>query len=251
MKMSSLKAVMMVLVAVGVAASAMAEPSVTVSSMVKTGYITSSGLVLSRDAVIQSDVFTAFGNGVWMDLWNSEGLSSGPDSGADDEIDIGAGWAGKLGQSGLFADVGVYDFNLYHISRFDDGDIIQAYVELTQSTATTVQTDPYVQTCAGYVRVETYRDTGNGSVADFDSMYFTGIKHTMTFSDRMMMKDKWAVGYDPGLFGAEPGLLAFYEGQLNLQVTKALTVTPLWMKYVGLFDGDINVVVGAGASMTF
>jgi hypothetical protein len=250
MKKGTLTAFVMILV-LGVAMSAVAAPSVTVSSMVKSGYLSSCGAMLSRDPVIQSDIFTVFQNGVWVDLWNSEGLSSGLDSGADDEIDIGAGWAGKLGQSGLSVDLGVYDFNVYRIARFDKGDVMQAYVELTPSTATTVQTDPYVQTVMPYARIETYRDMGNGDIVDFGSVYYTGMKHIMAFSDRLVMRDKLVLGYDPGIFGAEPGFLGMYEGQLNLSVNKSVVITPLWLKYTDRFDGDVNAVVGAGASVTF
>jgi len=242
-----LKAVLAVAIVTAVAVSVNADPSLNLSTMVKSGYLGGNGNMFSRDPVIQSDLFVTFENGVWLDIWNSEGLTSDLDDGYDDEIDVGAGWAGAIG-GGMSLNAGINYFNVYSITKLDKSDLVQLFAEVTASDLTV---DLFGAKMTPYVRVETLKDMGNDSV-NFESVTSIGEKIAVSVTDKVGIAAKVSLSYDPGIFGVEPGLRGAAEGQVNLKVSDKLTLTPIWAKAVNEFETHtINYVLGTGLSVAF
>jgi hypothetical protein len=239
---------LVVFVSAIVAQMTIAAPSMTVSSMVKSKYLGTCGSMLVDSPVIQSDAFITFDGGVWLDLWNNTGIESG----SGNEIDPGIGWAGTLGQSDVSLNVGVYYFNVSRLVRLDENDIVQLFAEMSSSKLTTTfMTAGYKQTVTPYFRVETYKDLGAGG-SNFETLPSIGGKHALTINDKMVLNDKVSILYDPGIFGATPGFLFSYEGQLDIAVTKAFTITPLWMRLTDrTTGGEKHAVFGIGGAYTF
>src|SRR4051812_47181458 len=76
------------------------EPSVIVGTSVTSKYLApGTGSTLSKDPAVQSDVFVAFPNGAYVDLWNSRSLRGSWDDGSfGNELDYGIGWKGKVAE---------------------------------------------------------------------------------------------------------------------------------------------------------
>lgn len=233
---------------IGSVSASFAAPSVTVSEMVKSRYMGGNGVYFSDGPVIQSDLFMSFDNGAWVDLWNSQDLGSEEVGSYANEIDIGAGWAGKIGQSGLSLNAGIYYWDTAKVLSLADGDIWQAFAQVSGAPVVIENI-----TIVPYAKVETLRDNGNGDLVNFESKYHLGGSVvTEKIDSRVSFSGNCDIVYDPGIFGVDPGFFLGYDFNVNVEITKSITLVPISAKVVvELGNGDVSVVPGAGLVVNF
>ena len=177
------------------AASVASAQEVTVTSMVKGAYLGPDGAVWYRHPLLQSDIFVAWDNGVYADLWTSTGFNTRKDW--DKETDITLGYGGKFRQLNYSVE-GVYFAVM-------DGDILHGKLELSVET-------PKV---SPFVRVMGYVPTRKGGPKE-GVLLVGGFKTGFAPSDKVEISLEGSGRHDSGAFGYDEAWLV--QGKVGVGV---------------------------------
>jgi hypothetical protein len=181
----------------------------------RSGYIDVNGAWLSKSAVVQADITLTFPNNIYIDLWHSAGLSSGLDSGYDDETDIYVGWTKEF-ENGLNLDINLAYFNLYKLDTINDDDAFQLTVEVSKDF-----TFGETHTIAPFIRTETLASVRTHSVKG-ETYLYGGFSHAWVISDAWSLEHKLYALYDPGIYELDAGFVLGYEAALGYQINKQI-----------------------------
>lgn len=244
-----MKSIVGMFVALALCASIVNAESLTVGTMVKDRYLGSNGGYFSEGPVVQTDIFQMFDSGIWVDVWNSQDL--GGESSASsyaNEVDLGVGYAGAFGDK-LSVNVGVYYWDCAKTFEYHNDDIWQVFVELAM--AAPMYADELME-ITPFIKVESLRDSGNGSVVDWESKFHYGANVKSQLGEKIRMGGKVSFYYDPGIFGVEPGVYVGEEIKITYQLSENVALHPLWVNVVYETEtGDVTQSIGLGADVSF
>ncbi|MDO8593969.1 MAG: TorF family putative porin [bacterium] len=221
-------------------------PTVTLSSYVADKYLQfGKGSVLSKDPVVQSDLFISWKNGLFVDLWNSRSLRGSWDDGSlGNEIDYGVGWKGTLATN-LSLAVGVTYFDEPRAFTFGAGDILYSHAFLTRDFK-------HLSVTAGYENYVTMPRSGFRG----GNLISLGVSKSQSFcKDRIGLRTSVAGVYDTGTLGTDSGLILRGSAGADWNVTKRLTVNVIGVNwYVPLTSHDkrtTDAMVYSGLTFKF
>ena len=213
--------------------------SVTLSSVVANKYLFSaSGLELSRDPVVQTDLYVNFRNGIYADLWASRSLKGKwDDGGLGNEIDYGIGWNGTI--KGLTAHIGVTYFDEPKSFAFGAGDILYSHVRIGNDFK-------HLSLTLGYENLTPLPDSGfqGGNIVSL-----TASKTFPLWNDKVTLPASLSAVYDSGTAGSERGLFIKGTAGVNWNATKQLTVNLLSVSYFIREKSD--AMFGTGVTWNF
>lgn len=226
------------ILAVGLTVNASAQTNYTLTTKVFDKYLGANGSVFYDAPVIQPDLFVAFQNGVYADLWASRGDAGQWGEDFDSEINVSGGWANEFFDGGI----------LYIATEPSASDVLEFYLGIT-----TRELGGWAKV---YLKAEHYLAmTGNNPARGTITRF--GLQGSQ---ERGRLGFDWKVGgfYDTGAFGfsegtlAECGVATFYNFEkvawLSLGSTLKAT-TPIHLNHD---DGrEFNYAVGLVSKVTF
>jgi len=198
-----------------VATAATAEISGSISTKTVAKYVGSAGTKFYDAPVQQTDIFISLPKGFYVDFWNSMPLNGKENFGKEDDWTVG--WNGKIGESGLKADIGIsyYDF----IGLFNSaGDTINPYAKISMDIAVTKN-----QTLTPYVKIEAPFPVSGSSLKGGVRTY-GGIIHTWQASEKLSLSQEAYVVYDNGAYGMDSGFIGKYAAGASLKIYKSLSL---------------------------
>lgn len=224
------------------------NPSVTIHSTIRSGYILDHGPVLSEDPVIQSGLYVMWGNGVFFDAWHSTGLTSGFNTGFDDEIDLTIGLAGKIEENFQF-EIGFSYFNLYPLDDWGGENFLRPYGDLSRPFKVAES-----HTLSPYIRGEGYWATDGSVKAEY--IISGGLRHRWDVGDHWTVSQRLSLVHDSGFLGLNRGLTGNYEVGLDWHITNNITFKPIGFKVTTPLNspGDgrgTEWVIGTGIFFSF
>jgi len=218
------------------------DPSVSLRSVVADRYVgSSSGGVVYDKPVLQTDLFIAFQNGIYVDFWNSKSLNSDWEN-YGNEIDWSLGWYGLVRGFGL--DVGVAYFDEPMGFAFDKQDSWCSHIKVSRD----------IGLCTVYGSFENYAVWHNSGTTG-GNVYTIGASKNMEVNKLLSIKSSASTAYDGGPYGRETGFLLHTGAELDWKVSEKLTlVIPEVKLHVPLTVDDAReteAVVYAGFSYQF
>ncbi|MSU55623.1 MAG: hypothetical protein EXS46_03765 [Candidatus Taylorbacteria bacterium] len=213
--------------------------SVTLSSVIANKYLFSgTGMELSGDPVVQTDLFLSHKSGVYLDLWNSRSLKGKWDDGSlGNEVDYGLGWNGVI--KGLTVHVGVTYFDEPKAFTLGSGDIIYSHLRLGKDWKLLTLT-------LGYENLVTMPDSGFQGGNLFS---LTASKSIPFWKDRMNISTSLAGVYDTGTLGSDTGFFLRGTAGVNWNITKRLTANLVSVNYFVRHKSD--AIVSSGLTWSF
>lgn len=208
--------------------------STALSSMIKSSYVNGKGAVISEEPVLQSGATASFRNGFYVDLRHSAGLQSGPHESFADEIDLTAGWTGKLGEKGFSLDAGISHFNIFPLDTLGGLDMMQLYASVFLPGF-----EGAGHTLTPYVRTEVTR-SADGDLADWEPVFSLGGRYRFAWKDWQLDNTVAAV-YNSETLGLLPGVIGLYQGKLGWKLNETVTFHPLYLQQsipISLEEGD-------------
>ena len=185
----------------------------TFSSFARSSYLRNLDIV-TRQPVIQSDLYVVCNDGWGFDLWKSVSLSRGLNSDAA-EVDYTVFKLGKIPSLGISYDVGVSYYDLNRTFRFQSGDLIVPYLELTLDDGFKISGGPKI---VPFARLEMYHGLG-GKYARHAFVPFLGIDHFWRLDEGVLLSNRTAFLQNPNALGARPGQSFVHETKLKFDVT--------------------------------
>ena len=231
-------------------------PSVNLRTVVASKYLAfGSGGTLYDKPVIQSDIFTSFQNGFYVDLWNSTALT-GHDSNFGWEQDLGIGWAGPLSTFGICGyasdmtlDIGTTYFDEPGLLTLGAKDVLYSHVKLSKAIT------KWFAMNGEYENYVTMPKTGYQG----GSLFSLGASTSKSFlghnDDLVTASTALAIVYDNGGFGCDDGFLLRGSAELDWKLTTHVTmILPQVNYYVPVTMQDsrrLDAVVFAGFGYHF
>ena len=221
-------------------------PNVTVSSLVASEYRGfATGNLLSKDPAVQSDVFVAFKDGLYIDVWNSRSLKgSWNDSSLGNEIDYGAGWKGNIATN-LTLNVGISYCDEPRVFTFGGGDMVYTHASLTRDFT-------HLSVTAEYENFTTMPNSGFRG----GNLISLGVsKYQSFYKEKIGVRASAAGAYDMGTLGSGAGFILRGSAGVDWNISKRLTFNVLsanW--YAPLTPHDKRVadaVVFSGFTLHF
>lgn len=208
--------------------------SITLSSVVADKFLFSAtGMELSGEPVVQTDLFFAHKSGVYIDLWASRSLKGKWDDGSlGNEVDYGVGWNGTI--KGLIAHIGVTYFDEPIAFTLGAGDILYSHARLGKDFK-------HLSLTLGYENLTTMPDSGFQGGHLFN---FTASKSVSFWNDRLAVSASLAGVYDTGTLGSESGFLLRGTAGVNWNITKRLVANVVSVNYFIRRKSDAMVSTG-------
>lgn len=190
-------------------------PSVTISSLVADKYRGfGTGNLLSKDPVIQSDVFILFKNGFYVDFWFSRSLKgSWNDGSLGNEIDYHIGWKGNL-TTNLSLNIGISYCDQPEAFTFGAGDSTWTHAFLTKDFK-------HLSVTAGFENFTTMPESGFQG----GNLFSLGVsKYQSICKGKIGLRASAADVYDTGTLGSGEGIILRGSTGADWNVSKRLTL---------------------------
>ena len=208
-------------------------PSATVSTYIADKYLGfATGNVLSRDPVIQSDIFISWKNGLYIDLWNSRSLRGTWDNGSlGNEVDYIVGWKGMIATN-LTLNVTVGYLDEPKAFTLGAGDILYPHAFLTRDFK-------YLSVTAGFENYTTMPRSGFQG----GNLISLGVsKYQSLWNSKIGLRASVVGVYDDGTLGSGKGFILRGGTGVDWHITKRLTVNVIGVNwYVPLTPHDKRV----------
>ena len=226
------------------------DASVTLKTLVADKYLGfGSGCMFYHKPVIQSDLFVAFKNGAYVDVWNSTAFEHF-NRNFGTEQDLGIGWAGPLTKLGLnlpnwSLDIGTTLFDEPPVENIGAGDVFFNHIKLSR--------DCKWMTVNAMFENFLFLPHSQAHGANLLSL---GASKEVTFCrDRLVLSASLSGVYDTG--GTYEGKGFFLRGtaELDYKLTKKLTLIIVQVAYyapLSVHDGrQLDQVISAGVAYKF
>ena len=192
---------------------------IRVSSQALSDYRFFNGFIGYDDPVIQTDITTAFSNGLELGIWHSAGLND-DDLSSDfgDEIDYTMGWSGKIKETNVSGGISYFDIFELGTRKKGDGaaDVIRPYVAASQSFELS-ESQKLGPTAKLEGRMRAYGDANLGLTL------YLGAQHGWTINPQLSFNQKLRLVDDTGSIGFEKILLGRYDAGFVYDLGKTVS----------------------------
>ncbi len=222
--------------------------SVSVSTVYRSQYVLSSGVVCKDEGVVQADLFVQMKSGLTLDLW-----ASAPIDVSDFNKDFGTELDGTVGYTNKFGDYctsfGLSFYDMKKVGTLSGSDLFCAYLEVSRDFL--VRPDI---TITPYLRLE-LDFTTDGTVGS-DLLPQLGSRVAWHANDRLTVVGKGYLLYDPGMFGADTALIGGVEGKLCWKLAEHVSLELPYLRVVAPLtdvsdNRDTEFVWGIGLTFSF